>query len=87
MKRQRASVIIDTMFRMFKDPIQKVREKTGLARSTISRFFNNSGRLKTSTRNSIYSTCMELIEQKIQEQEQLDERCDMITKRLKNYRY
>lgn len=83
MNQKRISDIVETMFGLYRNPVQVVNSTTGVARSTISKFFNNK-RLKPYTRNRLYRTCVKLVAKKLDEEDALDKQFDTLVKRYKN---
>jgi len=84
MNRKRIIRIRDAMYSLFSDPITVIHEKSGAARSTISRFFNCNPTLKPSTRELIYNSCLEVVEEKVKEKEKKHKRFDNLLDRLGN---
>jgi len=83
MNQKRISEVVETMFGLYEKPIEVLKKETGTSRSTISKFFNNK-RIKAFTRNFLYRACIALVAKKLDEQEALDKRFDMLLKRYKS---
>jgi len=84
MNRKRIIRIREAMYNLFSDPVTLIHQKSGAARSTISRFFNCNPTLKPSTRELIYNSCLEMVEEKIKEREENRKRLDSLLDRLGN---
>ena len=83
MKKENVIKIVETMYRYFSDPIEQIHQKSGIARSTISKFFNRRS-LKPSTTQIIYITCINLIEEKVKQGQENDKKLNNLLGQLEN---
>ena len=74
--------IREAMYALFSDPVTQIHEKSGAARSTIAKFFNANPSLKPSTVERIYNACLGMVEEKVREREQKQERMDNLLGRI-----